>query len=230
MRRFPAPRLPAVGDHVQLDAPTSHHVLRVTLVPRGTAVVIFDGSGQECTGELVDVQHGRAVIQATAAPRPVQAAQAVHLVLGLPRKPAVDRILRMATELGLTDLHPVVARHSVATGVKVERWTRLMEQAARQSGRGDVPTLHPVRPVADALAAVTAPTRLVLTPGTAPAAPGADGGLGLFIGPEGGLHPDEVDAALELGWTPAGLGPWVLRSDTAVVAALSRYGVRAPRS
>jgi RsmE family RNA methyltransferase len=84
--------------------------------------------------------------------------------------------------------------------------------------------------VADALAAVPVQTRLVLTPGTASAETQLDAGLGLFIGPEGGLHPDEVDAALALGWTPAGLGPWVLRSDTAVVAALSRYGIREPRS
>ena len=222
-RRFRAPFLPGEGERVQLDAEVSHHLLRVTLVPRGEAVILFDGLGAECDGRLVDSDGERAMVLATSAARQVSALAPRVMVMGLTRKPAWDLSLRLATELGMTELRPFVARRSIAQGDHLDRWERITSEAARQCGRADAPTLRPVAPLRAQLAGLVG-HRLVLTPGANPTRPAAeDEALCLLLGPEGGLAPDELALAAEAGFVTASLGRWTLRADTAVAVALARY-------
>jgi 16S rRNA (uracil1498-N3)-methyltransferase len=134
--------------------------------------------------------------------------------VGLPRKPAWERILRMATEMGVASFHPFVAARSVARGEHLQRWERVVESAAQQCGRGDIPRVHGLQK----LHAMELPAhRLAMAPG-GDAVERPSEATALLIGPEGGL----VEGELE-GWTRAGLGPTVLRADTAAVAALALY-------
>ncbi len=184
------------------------------LLPRGSELILFDGEGQECDGLLVGVVEGLAQVEATSRPREIAPEMKLELVVGLPRKPAWERILRMGTELGVTDFRPFVSRHSVARGEHLQRWERLVQSAAQQCGRGDLPRVHGLEPLAGML---LPKTRLALVPGALRAArPKTD--LALLIGPEGGLVPAELE-----GWQAVGLGPFTLRADTAAVAALSLY-------
>lgn len=222
-RRFRAPFLPGDGERVQLDAEVSHHLLRVTLVPRGEAVILFDGLGAECDGRLVDSDGELAVVLATSPARRVSASAPRVMVMGLTRKPAWDLSLRLATELGMTELRPFVARRSVAQGDHLDRWERITAEAARQCGRADTPVLRPVAPLRAQLTGLHG-HRLVLTPGSGPARPAEqDEALCLLLGPEGGLAPDELALAAEAGFQAASLGRWTLRADTAVAVALARY-------
>lgn len=107
-------------------------------------------------------------------------------------------------------------------GDKVQRWQKLCDEAARQCGRASAPVVR--RPDKTSLYEDLPARRLVLSPG-APVGEASSEDLALIIGPEGGLHADEVEQALAQGFEGAGLGPWVLRSDTAAVAALARYSV-----
>ncbi|MCP4804086.1 MAG: 16S rRNA (uracil(1498)-N(3))-methyltransferase [Proteobacteria bacterium] len=219
-RRFLAPRLGSLGDHIALDAATSHHVLTVCLTPRGTPVRLFF-AGQECDGVLVDGTDGVAVVEVTSAPRLVPTGGERMLLIGLPKKPAWERILRMGTELGVTRFAPFHARHSIAKGDKLERWARICEEAARQCERANVPRIEAPRPLASWLAEDLPETRLVCSPrATEPLGPTGDAVL--LVGPEGGLHDDEVALAIEHGFHTVSLGSTVLRADTAVVAALAR--------
>ena len=143
------------------------------------------------------------------------------LLLALTRKPAWERALRMVTELGATDIHPFHARHGVAKGVHLDRWRRIVEEAARQCERGIAPEVHAPRPLPEL---VSMGPGLVLSPG-APIAAATEGSLTLLVGPEGGLHAEEVEIAVAAGFVAAGLGRTVLRADTAAVAALARYGL-----
>ena len=221
-RRFPAPALGPAGSRVRLTPEVSHHLLRVVLVPRGTPVVLFDGAGREADGVLVNGAGGVAVIELTTGPRPVRVPGTRLLIAGLPRKPAWERTLRMATELGVTGIRGFVARHSVARGLHSERWTRIVEAAAGQCGRGDVPLVSAHTGLAGALDDLPTAARYVLRPGSPPLPREAPRDVVLLVGPEGGLHEAEVEAALSTGFRAAGLGEWVLRSDTAAVAALAR--------
>lgn len=223
MRRFPAEVLPEPGQELHLDPQTSHHVLRVTLLPRGSHLELFNGSGLSCQVELVGAKENLARVRGLTAPSANAPAPEIHIVLGLPRKPAVERVLRMATELGMTHFWPFVAQRSVAKGAHPERWGKLTEQAARQSGRSDLPRVQSVASLKEQLESLPSYlSRVVLTPGAAkgpdPTAP-----IALLIGPEGGLTPAEMDLAGRHGFQPRPLGATVLRSDTAVVAAIARF-------
>ena len=217
-RRFPAPRLGAAGDRVELDPPTSHHLLRVCLLPRGTELRVFH-AGLECRAVLVEGREGVAVVELLEAPRPVPPGPPCELLFGLLRKPALERVLRMGTELGVTRFSPFPGRHSVARKDKLERWERIVSEAARQCERAEVPSVRAPQPLPELLSEGPG---LVLVPGAARLAR-QQGPLRLLIGPEGGLHAEEIDAALAAGFRAAGLGDTLLRADTAAVAAVASY-------
>lgn len=221
MRRFRAPVLPGPGLPVTLEEDSSHHLLRVTGVAPGEAVLLFDGAGQEAEAVLVGADAGRARLTQVGAARAV-AVPEVHLLIGVSKHAAMDLLLRMATELGVRRIQPVLTSRCVATGERVDRWERITESAAAQCGRAELPEIAPVRRLDQALAAVPLDLeRRVLVPGgprRAPAVPPC----ALLVGPEGGLSEAEVQQAVASGFSPEGLGARVLRVDTAVAAALAR--------
>lgn len=225
MRRFPAGELPSPGQELQLDAQTSHHVLRVTLLPRGSHLELFDGQGLCCQVELIGSQDGLALVQGLTTPSATAPVPEIHVLLGLPRKPAVERVLRMATELGMGHFWPFVAQRSIAKGTHPERWAKLTEQAARQSGRSDLPEIHAVASLGEQLERLPEHlARVVLSPG---AEQGADptAPIALLVGPEGGLTPAELELAQAHGFQARPLGATILRSDTAVIAAIARFAL-----
>jgi 16S rRNA (uracil1498-N3)-methyltransferase len=225
VRRFPAEVLPEPGEELHLDPQTSHHVLRVTLLPRGSHLELFNGSGLSCQVELVGAEESLARVRGLTAPSANAPVPEIHIVLGLPRKPAVERVLRMATELGMSHFWPFVAQRSIAKGAHPERWGKLTEQAARQSGRSDLPQVHGLASLEEQLERLPSHlSRVVLTPGS-PKGPDPTPPIALLIGPEGGLTPAELELAERHGFQARPLGTTVLRSDTAVIAAIARFAL-----
>jgi 16S rRNA (uracil1498-N3)-methyltransferase len=221
VRRFLAPEIPAEGDLVQLDEGVSHHLLRVTGIAPGETVELFDGGGISCRAELVSAAHGVATLKVTEVLERHTPARQVHLVLAHTRASTMDTVLRMVSELGVASIQVVQTHRCVAKGNKMERWVRIVQSAAAQSGRTVVPILHP--PVAfTELIAQTEGTRLICAPGGSVGAPGA-GVITLLVGPEGGFTVEEIDEAVASGWALVGLGETVLRADTAAVVAVARY-------
>lgn len=222
-RRFPCAVLPKDGQVVVLDKDTSHHLLRVTVVPRGSRVLLFDGQGGECDAELQDSADGLAQLRGLGAPRRQAEPAPCILIAGLTRRAAWESTVRMAVELGVTELRGFPGRRSVAAGGRPDRWSKIADAAARQSGRYRMPIISPPAPLSTQLTLPEGLTRLVLLPGEPVLQRPASGGVALLIGPEGGLAPQEVELALTVGFQPAGLGPHTLRADTAAAAALSAY-------
>jgi 16S rRNA (uracil1498-N3)-methyltransferase len=217
--------LPEPGEELHLDPQTSHHVLRVTLLPRGSHLELFNGSGLSCQVELVGAEESLARVRGLTAPSANAPVPEIHIVLGLPRKPAVERVLRMATELGMSHFWPFVAQRSIAKGAHPERWGKLTEQAARQSGRSDLPQVHGLASLEEQLERLPSHlSRVVLTPGS-PKGPDPTPPIALLIGPEGGLTPAELELAERHGFQARPLGTTVLRSDTAVIAAIARFAL-----
>ena len=223
MRRFRVPSIPALGERQTLGSSGSHHLLNVIRHGRGQQLLIFDGAGMQALAELVDVQGDQAVIEVVGPSRSASPQFAVHLVIGLPKGPAMDLAVRMATEAGVTDIHPAIAERSVARGDRGDRWRRIAESAAQQCGRADVPTIHAVTKLSDVLALLPHDRRIGVA-GAPPAEP-ASGPVAVLVGPEGGWTAREIAVAQEGGAVAMGLGDWILRTDTAAavaVAAVSR--------
>ena len=171
---------------------------------------------------------------------------AVTLAIGVPANDRMDALVEKAGELGAAAIQPLVCARSVLrlAGERAElrrrHWQAVAESASEQCGRARVTTVLPIAPLAQWLAAGDASSgaRLVLSFDPSAHAPehviarrdAADAALPSAIvvlsGPEGGLAPDEEEAAVARGFVRVGLGPRVLRADTAPLAWLAWLGVR----
>ena len=222
MRRFAANHVPAVGEFVHLDADVSHHLLRVTGIAPGERVEIFDGSGVTAIAELCSVESGVAQLRVLEHRGGSGDSHAIHLVVAQLRANALDTVLRMATELGVVDVTVVQSERCVARGDKRERWNRIVQAAAGQSGRSGWPKVHPPCSFSDALALAPDEVGWICVPGADLTRGDLAGSQRLLIGPEGGWTSEEILEATGQGWVPMGLGETVLRADTAAVAAIVR--------
>jgi 16S rRNA (uracil1498-N3)-methyltransferase len=193
--------------------------------------VVFDGSGHDYDGEVTDL--GRdAVTVRVGAGRPVasESPLAITLFQGVCRGPRMDTVIQKATELGVSRIQPVLSSRSVVrvdeTGAerKQEHWQRVAIAAAEQSARSCVPDVLAPRRLDEVVPAIAGfATSMLLDPGGSPLAelgrPGSP--LALLVGPEGGLDDDERRLATDFGFMAVRLGPRILRTETAPLAALA---------
>jgi 16S rRNA (uracil1498-N3)-methyltransferase len=142
----------------------------------------------------------------------------------------MELIVQKTTELGVASIVPVTSTRAVvrASPHQRQRWQSIANQASRQSGRADIPTVTDLMPLAEAVAraAGAASPRLMLWEGERAQSLGTaltDGprAVSLLVGPEGGFAPEEVELAAAAGFVPVGLGPRILRSETAAIVAVA---------
>jgi len=221
-RRFRADSICGAGEQVELTKEVSHHLLTVCLTPRGTKVRLFDAAGTEAMGTLSNVRDGLAIITVEEILEKPEVAHDLVLIQGMPRKPALERIVRMATELGVTEIRCFVANRTVANKAHLERWQSIAASSAAQCGRDDLPAITTFKNLSEALSGLPEGGKWLLSPtpnedevdtDTAP--------IALLIGPEGGLTPQEAEIAENAGFSAKKISTNTLRSDTAAVAAIT---------
>ncbi len=229
MRRVLVPGIPAVGERVRAGAEESHHLLRVLRARPGERFRLADGAGGAAVGVLAGVEEGVAVLLVEEAVATVVVPERIVL-LGVPKPALLEEALTLGTEGGATRFVLVRARYSPPGEPRVERLERVLRAAVTQCGRPDLPVVEGPLPLRDALrdeALVGVATRWLAAPG-APARRAdhpreeLDDSAAVAIGPEGGWSPEEVAALDAAGFAPLGLGPFVLRTPSAVGAALAR--------
>lgn len=217
----------ALGEH-HLPESSAHYIARVLRLAEGAAVQLFDGSGQEYRGELIEV--GKKTVRVRlqeALPGMAESKLRIHLGQGLSRGERMDWAIQKATELGVAQITPIISERCEVR-LKDERadkrlahWRQIAISACEQCGRSVAPIIHPPQLLSDWLA-TEADLKLVLHPVAEPlASHAAPDTLAFLIGPEGGLTDAEVEQARMAGFQPARLGPRVLRTETAPVVALS---------
>ncbi|MED5610542.1 16S rRNA (uracil(1498)-N(3))-methyltransferase [Pseudomonas sp. JH-2] len=218
----------SLGQH-ELPETQAHYIGRVLRHAAGDAVQLFDGSGQEFLGELVEVGKKNVRVElresfAGLAESPLR----LHLGQGLSRGERMDWAIQKATELGAARITPIVSERCEVR-LKDERadkrtahWRQIAISACEQCGRSVLPQIDTPVGLAEWLQAAKADLKLVLHPVAEPLASHArPGSLAFLIGPEGGLSDAEVEQAKTAGFHAARLGPRVLRTETAPVVALS---------
>jgi 16S rRNA (uracil1498-N3)-methyltransferase len=213
---------------------------QVRRVQPGSALLLFDGAGCDWPATVLEV--GRSQVRVRVGrPQPVtrELACAVTLALGMPANERMDTLVEKATELGVAAIQPLHTTRSVLrlAGERAERkrahWQAIAAAASEQCGRARVPVVAPVLDLADWLPTCAARTRLLLSlRAGARALADSDAvtsaSLATLSGPEGGLTPEEEDAARRAGFVAADLGPRVLRADTAPLAVLAWLALSAP--
>jgi 16S rRNA (uracil1498-N3)-methyltransferase len=229
MPRLYVPPERLTGTQVELDGEPYRHLARVLRAAPGDAVLLFDGQGHEVEARVVAVG-ARAVTLALGARREVPApALAITLLQGVPRGERMDLLVQKTTELGVARIVPVLAERCVARPPRERssRWQTIAEEAARQCGRADVPLVTAPVPLAEGLSlAGPCAVRLALWEGERAlplrrAFAGDAPSVALLVGPEGGLAPAEVEAARAAGFATVGVGPRILRAETAAIVAVA---------
>ena len=227
----------APGARLRLPEHAAAHLVRVLRLREGDACVLFNGDGHDYAARLVAVdKRGAEAEIADATPVDNESPLRIVLLQGIARGEKMDLILQKATELGVAAFVPVFADRTEVRldGERLDKrmahWRSVVVSACEQSGRARIPDLHPARPLRDATAALPdAAHRLTLDPQGAhrfttlalPRDPSADTTVVLAVGPEGGWSDKDrmilTDAALH----GLRLGPRVLRTETAGLAAIA---------
>ena len=226
------------GSEIRLAADAAHHAGRVLRLETGAAVALFDGRGGEFEAHITRMERGEVWVK-TGAHHDVERESRLEVVLvqGLSSGDRMDFTLQKAVELGVSAIQPVATERSVVklkderAQRRVEHWQRLVISACEQCGRNRVPAVAPVLEFREWIATLVAndDTRLLLAPGADLALgelPAPPGRIVLLAGPEGGLAPTETQIALSRGFQGVRLGPRILRTETAALAALAAMQAR----
>lgn len=218
----------SLGQH-ELPEAQAHYIARVLRHTVGDAVQLFDGSGPEYLGQLIEVGKKTVRVELTAQlPGHAESPLRVHLGQGLSRGERMDWAIQKATELGVAQITPIISERCEVrlkderADKLLTRWQQVAISACEQCGRSTLPIIHPPMLLADWLQRVQADLKLVLHPVAEPLASHAKPQtLAFLIGPEGGLNDAEVAQAVRQNFHAARLGPRVLRTETAAAVALS---------
>ena len=219
------------GQTVTLPEETANHLVRVMRLREGDTCVLFNGDGNDYSATLTvagkrEVQVRIDAVQAIANESPL----AITLLQGIARGEKMDLILQKATELGVTRILPASSERSEVkldaqrADKRVAHWREVVVSACEQSGRARVPEVAAPQPLAQA-AALREGRGFILDPfsqqGLAALQGGALGACTLAIGPEGGWSPRDREQLAAAGFEGLRLGPRILRTETAGIAAIA---------
>jgi 16S rRNA (uracil1498-N3)-methyltransferase len=221
------------GDRVRLSREQAHQVHQVLRLKPGDTVVVLDGQGMEYEVRLTAVGKSETVGQITASCKATgEPAAELTLFQSLLVREKFEWVLQKGTEIGVAEFVPVLtSRGLVRTKEiyegKLDRWSRIVTEAAEQSHRGRVPKIEPVIPFADVFSRfvgfdrflIAAPSQATTLHDVLQGIGRPDPSIALMIGPEGGFTDEEVALAHDKGAIPVGLGPRILRTETAAIVA-----------
>jgi len=219
------------GADIELSATAANHVARVLRLPEAAPLILFNGDGGEYSASVTTIEKHRVIVtvgefHATEREPPL----ALHLVQGISRGERMDYTIQKAVELGVNRIIPVftercgVQLHGERLDKRVKHWQGVVISACEQCGRNRIPDVDAPLNLAQWLAIPAEGSRLVLDPDAGHSLtqlPTPTAAATLLVGPEGGLSDQELAQAAQAGFLGLRLGPRVLRTETAAVAALA---------
>lgn len=236
MNRFFVESNNVMDDEIIVTGEDVQHISKVLRLRQGDRIMLCDGEGTDYLAEILELdKHSVRTGIITREPSRSEPDIEVILYQGIPKAAKMDLIIQKCTEMGISRIVPVYTSRTVVKlesekdeRKKIERWAKIAEEAAKQSGRGVIPTV--TMPVdlegalkdASYLDMVVVPYELagsfslkeVLQKGKVKS-------IGFFIGPEGGFEAEEVMRARSIGAVPVTLGKRILRTETAGIAVLT---------
>jgi 16S rRNA (uracil1498-N3)-methyltransferase len=235
MPRFYCTAPLAAGLTFDLPEAVAHHMHVLRLQP-GAELRLFNGDGAEYVAQLASVEKRRASATVlTQVARDVELPYEITLVQALPEASKMDWIIEKAVELGVAAIQPLAAQRCVVrlAGERAEKklahWQGVIVAASEQSGRNRLARIAPVDDFHGWIAQQDLHKRVLLTPRAGASLAGwarhqPPQALSLMIGPEGGYTPQEEDAAIAQGALALSMGPRILRTETAGMAAVAALG------
>ncbi len=222
----------AVGQRITLPEDSSAHLLRVLRLAPGDAVTLFNGDGFDYAARLLTAAKRGAEAEVTGRePVARESPLRITLVQGVARGEKMDLVLQKATELGVAAVTPVVTERTEVkldaerAGKRMAHWRGVLAAACEQCGRAVLPRLSEPTALAAYAGTECADIKLVLDPtgdvGLASVSPQAGQSIALVVGPEGGLSERDLATLRAAGFRGLKLGPRILRTETAGLAAVA---------
>ena len=231
------------GDKVTITGPDVNHIRNALRMRQGESLLIRDGEGNDYHCRISVIESGlveaRVIERRESRELPVR----LYLFQGLPKSDKMELIIQKAVELGVYEIIPVITKNAVVKldakkeKSRLERWQAISESAAKQSGRSKIPKVEKVMLLKEALEMAEGLDRILIpyenqsgidTMRKALEETGEDTrSIAVFIGPEGGFDESEILLAKEQGAVPVSLGRRILRTETAGLAILSLFMMKA---
>jgi 16S rRNA (uracil1498-N3)-methyltransferase len=221
------------ASRIVLGDERARYVGRVLRLRAGDLLAVFDGSGGEFAATIAAVtRHELHLDIGQRVERDTESPLQICLVQGLAKGEKMDLVVQKATELGVVRISPVLTAFSVVklaperAATRRDHWQKVAQSACEQCGRNKVPSIDAPQSLQNWFGANAGArgTRLILHPAAADALSGielAGNELTIVIGPEGGFSPAEYASAAAAGLQAVHLGPRIMRTETAAIAALS---------
>lgn len=229
----------ALHTSIRLDEKASHHLARVLRASVKDKLTVFNGKGGEYEGVITRIDKQGVDVEIVAfAAREAESPIEIYLAQGIARGEKMDFIVQKAVELGVEKIIPLftercnVRLDSEREEKRLQHWQAIAISACEQSGRNHLPEVMAPETFKSWLPSAKADRCFVLSPHVQTKLPTDvlpnHASILLLIGPEGGFSQDEIELAEKQGFLPLNLGPRVLRTETATIAALAtlqyRYG------
>jgi 16S rRNA (uracil1498-N3)-methyltransferase len=213
-----------------LDESASHHLARVLRFQVGQTLTLFNGDGREYAATISAIDKRNVTVsinEAVAADR--ESPLAIHLGIAISKGDRMDLVIQKAVELGVTSITPLISERvevrlqGERAEKKLQHWQGIVIAACEQCQRNRIPPLNPITPLHDWIAHVNAERKFVLhhRSETSLGEMAKPQSVALLIGPEGGLSDLEIASAEKNNFSALRLGPRVLRTETAPLAALA---------
>lgn len=221
------------GHELVLHERAAHYIHQVLRLRVGQTLTLFNGDGNDHHADVLACNRRQCTLRVgdviATETRPLLTC---HLGMGISRGERMDFAIQKAVELGVSSIAPLLAKRCVVqlspkrAAQRLTHWRGIVISACEQSGRSRVPALHPPASLADWVAAASGGLMLYhAADRTLPQLAAPSGPVNLLIGPEGGLSDAERDLAVRHAFTAVRLGPRVMRTETAPIAALAALQV-----
>jgi 16S rRNA (uracil1498-N3)-methyltransferase len=219
------------GEVINLPRDKAHHISHVLRMRIGDAIKLINDSGDEYQSKIIEISKKSAQIEIGESIQITnESPLIINLCLAVARGQHMDFSIQKAVELGVKNIIPVISEFSNVkiqddrVSNKLAHWQNIIISATEQCGRSYLTQIQKPVPLAEWLSVEASKIRLILHPESQQPMPNinlSDDELTLMIGPEGGFSDAEVEHAQENGCEPISLGPRILRTETAVVCAVS---------
>ena len=222
----------ALNNRLDLDSQASTHLVKVLRLKEGSELRLFNGDGCEYLAHITVAGKKNAQVEISEIlSTESKVSFPLHLGQVVSKGDRMDFTIQKAAELGITDITPLwsercdVRLKGERLEKKMEHWKKVAISACEQSGRNKIPTIHPAMNYHEWASSVDTESKLVLhTRDQKPLSEiRAPASVALLVGPEGGITDAEVELCIQQGFTGLTLGPRILRTETAALAALSLF-------
>lgn len=221
---------PLTSGMIKLDENGSHHLSRVLRAAIGDEIILFNGEGGEHHAVIRQINKKNVEAEIVKfVDRNVEPPVKIILAQGVARGEKMDFVIQKAVEMGVSEIVPIISERcnvrldKEREQKRLQHWQAVVISACEQSGRNSIPTLHPQVALNQWLQNVKTDLKFVLSPhaDTKLESVKQTSSAAILIGPEGGLTDAEVAESQKCGFAALQLGPRVLRTETAALAALA---------